>query len=148
MKNTPQDNETFILFELAGATYGIRSQAVQQMEMIETITPVPNAPPFVEGVVFARGQVIPALNLRVRFGFEKARHDLRTRLMVTRANDRLVGLVVDTAREFVTIPAEAIQPSPEVISGLNGQYLEGIATLGERLILILNVEEIIHFDKI
>ena len=65
------DNHSFILFEVAGTTYGIASRDVQQMEMIDHITPLPNAPDYVDGVVFTRGQVIPAVNLRVRFGFER-----------------------------------------------------------------------------
>jgi chemotaxis signal transduction protein len=101
MSNTRNDAEPFVLFELAGTTYGVRSRFVQQMEMIEHITPVPNAPPAVEGVVLARGQVIPALNLRVRFGFERAPFDLRTRLMVVNHGERTLGLIVDTSREFL-----------------------------------------------
>jgi purine-binding chemotaxis protein CheW len=136
-------SEPFILFELAGTTYGVPSRAVQQVELVEHITPVPNAPPAVEGVMFSRGQVIPAVNLRVRFGFEKAIHDLRTRLIVVNAKGRLVGLIVDSAREFISIPSSAIQPPNEAISGLKGKYLEGIATLDERIILILNLDEVI-----
>ena len=63
--------EPFILFELSGTTYGVRSRFVQQIEMIDDVASVPNAHPAVEGVVLVRGQVIPALNLRTRFGFEK-----------------------------------------------------------------------------
>ncbi|MFB2936715.1 chemotaxis protein CheW [Aerosakkonemataceae cyanobacterium BLCC-F154] len=133
----------FILFELAGTTYGINSQVVQQMEMVEQITPVPNAPNFVEGVVFSRGQVIPAINLRVRFGWEKVPYNIRTRLIVINVDNRIVGLIADSAREFISIPSDIILPPPEAISGLSGKYLAGIAMLGERLILILNAEEII-----
>jgi purine-binding chemotaxis protein CheW len=140
--------EPYILFELAGTTYGVRSQVVQQMEMVEHITPVPNAPAFVEGVVFLRGQVIPALNLRQRFGFPKAPYDLRTRLIVVRAAGRTVGLIVDNAREFVPIGGETIQPPPEGIAGLSGHYLSGIATLGERLALILDIEAVIGQGEI
>ena len=147
--NQPNSAEPFILFELAGTTYAVPSRAVQQMEMIEdNITPVPNAPAAVEGVVFSRGQVIPALNLRVRFGFEKAPHDLKTRLVVINTNNRVVGLIVDSAREFISIPATAVQPPNETISGLKGKYLEGIATLGERIILLLNLDEVINVAEI
>lgn len=135
--------ETFILCELAGTTYAIPSRVVQQVEMVEQITPVPNVPAFVEGVVFARGQVIPALNLRQRFGLERQPHSLRTRLIVVQQGGRTVGLVVDSAREFLPIPPGAIQPPPEAAGGLRGDYLEGIATLGERLVLILRVEELL-----
>jgi purine-binding chemotaxis protein CheW len=136
-------SEPFILFELAGTTYGVPSRAVQQVELVEHITPVPNAPPAVEGVIFSRGQVIPAINLRVRFGFERALHDLRTRLVVVNAGSRVIGLIVDSAREFILIPPDAIQPPNETLAGLKGKYLEGIATLGERMILILSLEEVI-----
>jgi purine-binding chemotaxis protein CheW len=139
--------EPFVVFELSGTNYAVPSHTVQQMEMVDHITPVPNAPPFVEGVVFSRGKVVPALNLRRRFGLEKVPHDLRTRLVVVAANGRTVGLLVDTAREFITIPTEAIKPPPEAVTGLSGKYLDGIATLGERLILILNVDEVLSVDE-
>src|ERR1044072_1313795 len=90
MTQQPNQSETFVVFELAGTTYGVESRRVQQMEMIEHITPVPNAPPAVEGVVFSRGRVIPALNLRVRFGFERIPIDLRTRLIVVEVGGRSV----------------------------------------------------------
>jgi purine-binding chemotaxis protein CheW len=143
MSNTTNDAEPFVLFELAGTTYGVRSRFVQQMEMIDHITPVPNALPAVEGVVLARGQVIPALSLRVRFGFEKIPYDLRARLVVVSTGGRTIGLIVDTAREFVRIPAAAVEPPPEAITGLSGKYLEGIATIDGRMVLVLNLKEVI-----
>lgn len=143
MSKSTNDAEPFILFELAGTTYGVRSRSVQQMEMIEHITPVPNAPPAVEGVVLARGQVIPALSLRVRFGFERIPYDLRTRLVIVSSGARTIGLIVDAAREFVRIPAAAIEPPPEAITGLSGKYLEGIATLDGRMVLVLDLQEVI-----
>ncbi|HEX6622600.1 MAG TPA: chemotaxis protein CheW, partial [Pyrinomonadaceae bacterium] len=141
------DAEPFVLFELAGTTYGVRSRFVQQMEMVEHITPVPNAAPAVEGVVLARGQVIPALNLRVRFGFERVPFDLRSRLMVVNKGGRTLGLIVDTAREFLRIPEAAVEPPPEAITGLSGKYLEGIATIKDRMILVLDLDEVIDIGE-
>jgi purine-binding chemotaxis protein CheW len=135
--------ESYILFELAGATYALRTQDVNHMEMVQQITPVPNAAAFVEGVVFSRGQVIPALNLRVRFGFKREPLSMRSRLIVVQCGERRVGLIVDEAREFRSLPAEAIQPPHEAIAGLSGRYLRGIANIGERLILVLDVEEVL-----
>lgn len=146
MLNTQKINEPFILFELGKTSYGIPSRLVQQMEMLENVTPVPNAPPFVEGVTLSRGQVIPLINLRRCFGFEKISHDIKTRLIVVNVNGRTVGFIVDTAREFVMIQSDTIQPPPEQIVGLSGQYLEGIAMLNERLVLLLNIEEVIKID--
>ena len=79
MANEQNTAEPFIIFELAGTAYAIRSRFVQQIDMIEHITPVPNASPEIDGVVMVRGQVIPALNLRARFGLERSPSDLRTR---------------------------------------------------------------------
>jgi purine-binding chemotaxis protein CheW len=135
--------DSFVLFELAGTTYAVPSGDVQQLEMIEHITPVPNAAEAVEGVVFSRGQVIPAINLRTRFGFPKIEYDLRSRLVVVNVGGRNIGLIVDAAREFKRIPPDAINPPSEALSATSGKYLEAIATIGDRLILLLNLAEVV-----
>ena len=135
--------ETYILFTLAGTTYAVRTRDVQHMEMVEEITPVPNASPFVEGVVFSRGQVVPVLNLRARFGFERVAPDLRARLLVVQTGGRTVGLLVDSAREFAGIAADAIRPPQDALTGLNGRYLEGIAVLNDRIVLVLDLTAVI-----
>jgi len=135
--------DTYIVFELAGTSYAVPSDAVQQVQMVEKITAVPNAIAVVEGVVYTRGRVIPAINLRLRFGFEKVPFDIRARLVVVNVGGRVLGLLVDTAREFVRIPASSIQPPPEGITGLSGKYLEGIASIKDRLVLMLNLAAVI-----
>jgi purine-binding chemotaxis protein CheW len=139
------DAESYILFELAGTTYALRTRDVQHMEMVEHITPVPNAPAFVEGVVFSRGQVVPAVNLRVRFGFERQKITIQSRLIIVRTGQRRVGLMVDSSREFRTIATEAIQPPNDAIAGLSGRYLQGIANLADRLILVLDIRAVLEF---
>ena len=134
---------TYVLFELAGTTYGIRSSDVQQLEMLEHITPVPNAGDTLEGVVFSRGKVIPAINLRVRFGFERIPYDVRTRLVVVSIADRTVGLIVDSAREFKNIPEESIVPPPLGLAPTNGHYLDAIATVDENTILLLDLDGLV-----
>jgi len=96
--------------------------------------------------VFSRGEVVPALNLRARFGFERVPYDLTTRLLVVHAGGRTVGLVVDAAREFVAIDPAAIQPPASALSGLSGRYLEGVANIGDRLILVLNLDLVLTFS--
>ena len=135
---------TYILIGVAGTTYALRSHEVRHMEMVDQVTAVPNAPPFVEGVVFSRGQVVPVLNLRVRFGFERVARDLRTRLLVVEMAGRTIGLLADEAREFVPIPDSSIQPPSDAIGGLSGNYLDGVATIGERIVLILNLRHVIE----
>jgi purine-binding chemotaxis protein CheW len=143
---TDQSLDTFIVFTVAGTAYALRSREVQHMEMLDGITQVPNAAPFVDGVVFSRGQVVPAVNLRARFGFNRAPYDLRTRLIVVQADGRSVGLVADSAREFVRLPGASIQPPQDSLAGLSGQYVGGIASVNDRLLLVLNLEQLLNFS--
>jgi purine-binding chemotaxis protein CheW len=139
-------SDSYVLFELAGATYALRSDDVQQLEMVGTPTPVPNAPPFVDGVVSVRGQVVPAVSLRARFGFPRAEYDVRSRLVIVRMHGRTVGLIVDSAREFATISPDDIKPLPEGIGTLSGEYLRGVAHRGDRLLLIVDVSVLLAAD--
>lgn len=138
---------SYVLFTVAGTSYALPSDHVRHMEMIENITRVPNAPPFIDGVVFSRGQVVPVVNLRARFGFDRAAVDLRSRLIVVQSSERLIGLVADSAREFVRIPPEAIQPPNDALTGMSGRYVEGIASMGDRLVLVLNLDRILNFAE-
>lgn len=135
--------DSYVLFTLAGATYALPSDDVVQLDMVTTPTPVPNAPAFVDGVVSVRGQVIPVVNLRARFGFPRTPHDVRSRLIVVRGLGRTVGLLVDGAREFAGIAAADVAPLPEGIAGTSGRYLRGVAHQGERLLLVVDVAALI-----
>jgi purine-binding chemotaxis protein CheW len=141
-------SDSYVVFELAGASYALRSDDVQQLEMVVAPTPVPNAPPYVDGVVAVRGQVIPAVSLRVRFGFPRQSYDVRTRLIVVRAHGRTVGLIVDSAREFASIAPESIEPLPNGIGDMSGRYLRGIAHKGDRLLLLVDVTELLDHDVV
>lgn len=138
--------ETYIIFELSGSAYGVRSADVMHVEMLEHITPVPNTASAVDGVVFSRGRVVPALNLRVRFGFPREAPTPATRLIFLKVHQRTVALIVDAAREFRTIPADAIRPIEETLHGINGNYLQGVVTVGNRLVLLLDVVAVLNLD--
>jgi purine-binding chemotaxis protein CheW len=136
-------SDHYILFVVAGTTYALPSQDVAHVEMVEQVTRVPNAPAFVDGVVFSRGQVVPAVNLRARFGFERVPHDMRTRLLVVQAGGRSIGLLTDECREFLSIPEGSIHPPGDALTGISAEYITGIATIGDRLIVVLNLEQLV-----
>ena len=138
-----QRSDQYILFTIAGTTYALPSSQIAHVDVVEEITRVPNAAPFVDGVVFSRGQVVPAINMRARFGFERAPIDLRTRFLVVNATGRTVGLLVDGCREFLRIDAAAIHPPSDALADVNQQYVSGIATTGDRLIVIVNLEQLL-----
>jgi purine-binding chemotaxis protein CheW len=141
-------SDTYILFELGTAAYGVRSEDVQHVEMLEHVTPVPNTAAAVDGVVFSRGNVIPALNLRVRFGLPRQPHTPRTRLIFLKVQERSVALIVDAAREFRAIPRTAIRPIEHTLEGIEGNYVKGVATVKDRLVLLLDVGAVLKLDEI
>ena len=140
--------EPYILFELSGAVYGVRSHDVQHIDMLEHVTPVPNTAAAVEGVVFSRGNVIPALNLRVRFGLPRVPHTPQTRLIFIKLQQRTVALIVDGAREFRSIPTESIKPVEDTLHGIHGNYVRGVANVKDRLVLLLDLGVLLDRDEI
>lgn len=137
-KTTPH-----IIFQVAQTTYGVSTEFVQQMEMVEQITQVPNAPAYVDGVVYLRGQVVPVMNLRARFGKEKVDYDIRSRLIVVNLNGRVVGLAVDSASEYLAIPDDQVLPPPATIGEDSESFISGIVSLKERLVMILDVAKVL-----
>jgi purine-binding chemotaxis protein CheW len=140
---TDQRSDQYILFTVAGTTYALPSSEIAHVDLVETITRVPNAAPFIDGVVFSRGQIVPAVNMRARFGFERAPMNVRTRFLVTQTGGRIVGLLVDSCREFLRIDAASIHPPVDAVGNANESSMAGIATVGERMIVILNLERLL-----
>lgn len=138
--------DTYIIFELGHSAYALRSGDVMHIEMLEHVTPVPNAAAAIEGIVFSRGQLFPALNLRVRFGLPRVPHTERSRLIFVRIHDRTVALIVDSAREFRSIPAAAIRPIEQELHGVEGNYVRGVATIGERVVLLVDLLVLLNLD--
>jgi purine-binding chemotaxis protein CheW len=138
-----QRSEQYILFTVAGTTYALPSGHIAHVDLVEQITRVPNAAPFVDGVVFSRGQIVPAINMRARFGFERAPLDVRTRFLVVTVEGRTVGLLVDSCREFVRIDSASIHPPAETLSRGADTSIAGIATANERMIVILDLQQLL-----
>lgn len=140
--------DSYIIFELDGAHYGVSSEHVLYIEMLEHVTAVPNTAAAVDGVVFSRGQVIPAINLRARFGIARQPHTQRTRLIYLKAQQRVVAVIVDAAREFHRIPPQSIRPVQETLVGIEGNYVSGVATVKNRSVLLLDVGAVLRIDEI
>jgi chemotaxis signal transduction protein len=138
--------ESYVLFELAGTLYGLPSDNVLHIDMFEHVTLVPNANPAIDGVVFSRGQVIPALNLRSRFGLPRVPATLRTRIIVVTTQGRTVGLIVDAAREFRKFSNETVCPIEKTLTGINGKYLRAVVQTNDRLVLIPDLKAILTME--
>lgn len=141
------DSGSYILFSLGDACYAVRTSSVEHIEMLDQVTPVPNAAPAVDGVVFSRGKVVPAINLRARFGMHRQPYGPSTRLIFVRSHDRLVALIVDSAREFQRISADLVRPGEASLTGIEGNYVEGTATVAGKNVLIIDVGAVLTIEE-
>jgi purine-binding chemotaxis protein CheW len=107
------------------------------------ITHVPRAPQFMEGVINLRGQLIPIIDLRTRFGMPRTEHTKNTRIVVTEIGSKRVGMVVDSVSEVLRIPTEQIEEAPEMISGVDTEYIRGVGKIEDRLIIMLDLGRVI-----
>lgn len=132
-----------VTFSIAEEEFGVEILRVQEIIRLMPITRVPNAPPSVEGVINLRGKVIPVIDLRRRFGMEAAEADEHTRIVVMDLHDRVVGFVVDAVREVLRIESSAIEPPPQVVSGIGSEYLKGMGRIGDRLLILLDLDRLL-----
>ncbi len=139
------DEEIYQLvgFKIGEEEFAVDILKVQEIIKLVDITPVPNSPDFVEGVINLRGKVIPIISLRKRFGFEPKENDQRTRIVVVELEGKLVGFIVDAVTEVLRIPASTVEPPPPIISKIESDYLKGVGKLDERLLILLDIDKVL-----
>jgi purine-binding chemotaxis protein CheW len=136
-----------ISFEVGEEEYGLEILRVKEVIRIREITRLPRAPRFVKGIINLRGDVIPIIDLRDRFGLEHREYSAMTRVIVVDVEGRLVGMVVDAASQVVRIPADQIEPPPPIVGGLSAEYIKGVGKLEDRLVILLNIDRILSSEE-
>ncbi|MFC0557754.1 chemotaxis protein CheW [Halalkalibacter alkalisediminis] len=132
-----------IVFQLKDEEYAIEVDYIQSIERMQHVTRIPRTYPFVTGVMNLRGVITPIINLRKRFGIEEKEIDEATRILVISKDQLEIGVIVDGANDVIDIPVEKIEPPPEVIGGVEADYLRGVVKLDKRLFTLLNLEKVI-----
>jgi chemotaxis signal transduction protein len=135
-----------VTFLLGDEEYGVPISQIQEIDRLARITKVPKAAEFIEGITNLRGEVIPVLDTRKRFGLEVKPSDDRTRIIIVDLGGVKTGLVVDSVREVLNLARKDIAPPPEAIgSGIDQQFISGIGKVdaGKRMIVLLDVERIL-----
>ena len=132
-----------ITFQLGDQVLGIDIMAIREIRAWSPATPLPNVPPHVRGVVNLRGVVLPVLDLRHRLGWGLTDPTARHVIIVVRIGDQLQGLIVDAVNDIVTVAPDAMQPLPDMGEAVAANFLEGLATIEERLILILALDRLV-----
>lgn len=137
------DSRQLVTFRLGDDEFAIDVMRVFEVLRAVEVRSVPNAPDFVEGVVAVRDAVIPVIDMRKRFSLPAVEEENSSRLLVVATGDSRVALVVDDVPGVAELPDGVISQAPEFFRGLAGRYLEGIARDGERLVILLNLDEIL-----
>lgn len=137
-----------VVFRLGEQEYGVEVDHVKTIERMSPITRVPKTPPFVKGVINNRGVVLPVIDLRERFGLPETAHTDSTRIIVVQVGDLEVGMIVDSANDVRDVDSDRIEVPPEVVGGIRAKYLRGIARIGDRLLVLLNLHEVLNKNEI
>lgn len=140
--------QQLVVFSLADEYYGLNIDSVESIVKMQSIAVVPNSLPFIEGIISLRGIIMPVINLRKRFGLPGRESDINTRIIVAIKDDLKVGIIIDSVSEVIRILDEDIEPSPSIVATGHSTFVKGIAKAEERLIILLNLIEILNLENL
>lgn len=133
----------YLTFIIKNEEFGVKIAYVREIIGIQGITEVPDSPMFVRGVINLRGKVIPVVDVRLRFGMDAREYDERTCIIVLSFEELVTGIVVDTVNEVLNIPAEEIDPAPDMCMHSGNGFIQGMAKVGEKVKMLLDVEKLL-----
>jgi purine-binding chemotaxis protein CheW len=145
LDNTPTataGGREYLTFTLGDEEYGIDILTVQEIRGYDTVTKIANAPEFIKGVINLRGTIVPIVDMRIKFHLGNVLYNQFTVVIVLNIGQRVVGMVVDGVSDVITLAPEQIRPAPEFSSALDTQYLVGLGTVDERMIILVDIERL------
>jgi len=142
-KTLQANEEQFLTFRLDGQEYGIAILKVQEIKGWDKMTPIPNSPPYVKGVLNLRGVIVPVFDLRLRFGLPEAR-DAFTVIIVVNIGGRLAGIVVDAVSDVINVSPEQQCAAPEYEGQQNREFIKGLAQVEDKLLILLDIDRMVN----
>ncbi len=137
----------YLTFSLGNEEYGIEIRNVTEIIGIQSITDLPDTPPFVKGVINLRGKVIPVIDVRLRFNIEEMSYNDRTCIVVVNINNMSVGLIVDTVSEVLDIPDQNIELPPKVNNSSGSRYIQGLGKVEDEVKILLDSHKLLFGDE-
>ena len=132
----------FLTFALGSEEYGVDILKVKEIRGYDAVTRLPDAPDYIKGVINLRGTIVPVVDMRLKFRLERAEYTALTVMIVLNVADRVVGMVVDSVSDVVQLSAEQVRAVPEIGATIDRQFLTGIGTLDERMLILLDIERL------
>lgn len=142
------NEQKVIIFQLKDEEYAVPVQEVKSIERMQHITRIPRTVPFVKGVINLRGVVTPIIDLRSRFDIEETDYTDSTRIIIVSVGTIEAGLIVDSANDVIDLEADSIEPPPEVVGGVDAEYIQGVAKIEKRLLILLNLTKVLNPEKL
>ena len=142
-KETSEEQIQLACFKVGEEKDALDILKIREITRSQTITKIPKAPEFIEGVINIRGAFIPVVDMRKRFGFPSKKNDRNTRVIIAAIAGRIVGIQVDEAKEVVWISRKEVKPPPKILKGSASEYLEGICRIGDEILMFLDFERIL-----
>lgn len=137
----------FLSFTLGEEEYGIDIQKVQELRGYDAVTRIANAPAFIKGVVNLRGIIVPIIDMRVKLNLGDPSYDQFTVVIVLNIGGRVVGMVVDSVSDVITLTPEQIKDAPQMGSLLDTDYLIGLGTLNERMLILVDIDRLMSSEE-
>lgn len=146
--NVNEEQQEFLTFVLGDENYALDIMTVKEIRGYENVTKIANAPDFIKGVINLRGDIVPIIDLRIKFQVGKATYDEFTIVIMLMIQDRIVGIVVDEVSDVIKVKEQDIKPPPEFGIAFDSSYLHGLSTINEQMIILVNIQKLISSDEL
>ncbi len=145
-----EDTNQFLTFMLAGEEYGVDILRVQEIKGWESSTEIPNTPGYIQGVMNLRGTIVPIVDLRSRFELEQVEYSNTTVVIVLKTissgDEKTIGFVVDAVSDVYNVTDEQLKPSPDFGSAVSTEFVRGLATVDEKMLILLDIDHLMDAD--
>jgi purine-binding chemotaxis protein CheW len=145
---THEATREVLVFILSGDEYGVDILKVQEIRGYDKVTPIPAAPDYVKGVINLRGTIVPVIDLRVKFRLAEVRYDQFTVVVILRLASRVIGVVVDGVSDVMALTASEVRAAPQLGTVVDASFISGVATQGERMVLLLDIEKLLSTGEL
>jgi len=146
------ETDQFLTFIMSTEEYGVDILRVQEIRGWDSVTPIPNCPPYIKGVINLRGTIVPIVDLRERFGLESVEYGPTTVVIVLKVigetSERIMGIVVDAVSDVYNIKSEDMKPAPDFGSVVSIEFVSGLATIDEKMLIILDIDTMLNSNDI
>ncbi|MFC0677044.1 chemotaxis protein CheW [Lysobacter korlensis] len=137
----------YLTFALGDEEYGVDILRVQEIRGYDTVTRLPEAPAFIKGVINLRGTIVPVVDMRIKFRLPRVVYDTTTVMIVLNVADRIVGVVVDSVSDVLSLNADQVRPTPELGSAIDRKFVTGLGVVDERMLVLLDIERLMTSNE-